>query len=162
MRRCATFTVHDYKLFPPASHSRVKSSSREQWLRSRSWKRGTCRGLGIKLPVPAKIWLSCGETPSTLYHSPLPTLYCISVISQLATSVTANGFYFHYKCHQVCRLANGHKYSTYFLKLGLDFGSNGRTPHLWSILVLFQKGLSIPALAPAILLILYLAQHSWL
>lgn len=71
-------------------------------------------------------------------------------------------FYFHDNLQQVCRPANGHKYSTSFLKLDLDFGSKGRAPTLWSILLLFQKGLSTPALASAILSISYLAQHSWL
>lgn len=39
-------------------------------------------------------------------------------------------FYFHDNLQQVCRPANGHKYSTSFLKLDLDFGSKGRAPTL--------------------------------
>lgn len=49
-----------------------------------------------------------------------------------------------------------------FSKVRFRLWFKWQNPHLWSILVLLQKGLSIPALAPAILLILYLAQHSWL
>lgn len=129
MRHWAAFIVHECKPFPPASHSRAESISREWCLRSMSWKHGTCRALGIKLTVPTET-LGCGDIPSALYHRPLPTRHGISLISHLATSVTANGFYFHDNLHQVCRPANGHKYSTSFLKLDLDFGSNSRAPKL--------------------------------
>lgn len=79
--------------------------------------------------------MACEYTPSTLYQRPLQPH--VLVITHLATSVTANVFWFYDHLHQVCRPAkrpgfsfHGYKYLTSFLKLDLDFGSKCRAPTL--------------------------------
>lgn len=133
MRHCAAFIFHVYKSVPSASHSRVKSSTRECWLRSTSWECATYGALGIRPQVPTET----GLWGQPLY--PLPETSATPCGGNHSFSNLSNceWFCFYDHLHQVCRPAkrpgfsfHGHKYLTSFLKLDLDSGSKCRAPTL--------------------------------